>query len=56
MIVKAIWEFDFDTEDLDPEFIDIPGLAKEMTRRELDYILERNELCGDDFEYVVEES
>lgn len=55
MIVKAIWEFDVDTTDLDPEFINIPGLAKDLTKRELQYCLDRNELCADDFEYVVEE-
>jgi hypothetical protein len=56
MLVKAIWEFDVDTEDLNPEFIDIPLLAKELTQRELDYLIKHNQLDAEDFEYIVEES
>lgn len=55
MKVKVIWEFDVDTTDLDPKFVDIPGQAKDLTKRELQCCLDKNELCADDFEYVVEE-
>jgi len=54
MIVKAIWEFDADVEDFDPEFVDIYGLAKSSAKRDLADCLERNILCADDFEYVIE--
>jgi hypothetical protein len=53
MIVRAIWEFDADVEDFDPEFINIVGLAKDSAKRELAYVLERNELSAEDFEYEV---
>ena len=53
MRVRAIWEFDVDTDDLDPKCIDIPGLAKDLTKRELAYSLERSTIDADDFEYVV---
>lgn len=55
MIVKAIWEFDADVTDLDPEFINIIGLAKDSAKRDLQYCLDKNMLCADDFEFVVEE-
>lgn len=55
MIVKAIWEFDVDTEDLDEKFIDIKGLAKDLTQREMKYLLEHNEITDEDFVYTVEE-
>lgn len=53
MIVKATWEFDVDTSDLDPGFIDIPGFAKDATMRELAYLLENKEIAAEDFEYRV---
>ena len=55
MKVKAIWEFDVDVEGLDPEQIDIPGIAKDVTRTELIYLLRKQELIADDFEYIVDE-
>ena len=56
MIVKASWEFDVDVEGLDPEWIDIPELAKDLTRRELKDLLSKRELTEEDFEYTVEEA
>ena len=55
MKVKAVWEFDVDISDLDPEFIDIPALAKDLTKREMQDLLLNNIITEDDFEYVVEE-
>lgn len=55
MLVKVIWEFDADVEDFDPEFVNIVGLAKDSAKREMQYVLDNNKLCADDFEYVVEE-
>lgn len=56
MKVRAIWEFDVDTEDFDPKYVDIPGLAKELTERELEYNLQNGLVKASDFEYeVVEE-
>lgn len=54
MKVRAIWEFNADVEDFDPEFINIVGLAKDSAKRELEYLLKHNELCAEDFEYVVD--
>lgn len=53
MIVKATWMFAVDTSDLDPKFIDIPGLAKDLTMRELAHLLETKEITAEDFEYNV---
>ena len=47
MKVKAIWEFEVDTEDLDEEFVDIKGLAKDLTQREMEYLLEHKEISAD---------
>lgn len=55
MKVKAIWEFDFDTEGLDPMQTDIPGLAKDTTRYELTYLLRNRDIIADDFKYVVDD-
>ena len=54
MKVKAIWEFEVDTEDFDEEFVDIKGLAKDLTQREMEYLLEHKEILADDFSYEVE--
>ena len=54
MKVKAIWEFDVDVEGLDPKQIDIPGMAKDVTRCELAYLLRKHDIVADDFEYVVD--
>ena len=35
MKVKAIWEFEVDTEDFLEEFVDIKGLAKDLTQKEM---------------------
>ena len=51
MKIKATWEFDVDTSDFDPKFIDILGLAKDLTQKELAYLLERGLLDAADFEY-----
>jgi hypothetical protein len=57
MRVKAVWEFEVDTEDFDPKFVDIEGLAKDLTQREMEYLLEHKEISAEDFSYeVVEEN
>lgn len=53
MRVLVTWEFDADVEGLDTKFVDIPGLAKDLTKRELDYLLSNGGLTADDFEYAV---
>ena len=55
MIVKVVWEFDADVEDLDTKFVDIFGLAKDSAKRELQHMLENNELCAEDFTYEMED-
>ena len=57
MIVRAVWEFDVDVNDLNPKFIDIPGLAKDLTMRELGYLMDTGEISAADFTYeIVEET
>lgn len=53
MKVTATWEFDVDVSDLDPNFVDISGLAVDLTRRELKDLLEKRQLTEGDFEYRV---
>ncbi len=54
MKVKAVWEFEADVEDLDGEFVDKGGLAKDLTRLELAVLLDKHDISADDFKYVVE--
>ena len=54
MKVKAIWEFDFNDTDLDEEFVNIKEFAKVCTEKEMEYLLEHNEINANDFEYVVD--
>ena len=51
--VKAVWEFEVDTEDFDEEFVDIIGLAKDLTKTEMKSMLDNNELSEEDFTYEV---
>lgn len=53
MKVRAVWEFDVDTEGLDPKFVDIPGVAKDLTKAELEYVIKRGLLTTDEFEFSV---
>lgn len=55
MIVQAIWEFDVDTADFDPKHIDVKGLALDLTKRELECVLSKNEITADDFIYKIKE-
>ncbi len=55
MKVKAIWEFDVDVEGLDPEQIDIPGVAKDVTRCELACLLKKQDIVADDFTYSIDD-
>ena len=54
MKVRAIWEFEVDIEDLDEEFVDIKGLAKDLTQREMEYLLQNQEIEADDFSYEID--
>ena len=54
MKVKAIWEFEVDTEDFMEEFVDIKGLAKDLTQREMENLLQNQEISAEDFSYEVE--
>ena len=51
MKIRAVWEFEVDTDWLDPTFIDIPGLAKDLTKRELADMLGKGQLTAEDFQY-----
>ena len=52
--VKAIWEFEVDTEDFSEEFVDIKGLAKDLTQREMENLLQNQEILAEDFSYELE--
>lgn len=45
--VKASFEFDVEVEDLDPNQIDIRGLAIDLTKKEV------NTLSSEDFDYTI---
>lgn len=56
MIVKATYtfEFDVDTSSMDPKFVNIEELSKDLTKRELDSMIANNEITSDDFTIVVD--
>lgn len=54
MKVKAIWEFEVDTEDFSEEFVDVKGLAKDLTQREMGILLQNQEISAEDFSYKLE--
>ena len=54
MKVKAIWEFEVDTEDFMEEFVNIKGLAKDLTQREMENLLKNQEISSEDFSYEIE--
>lgn len=55
MLVKAVYEFEFDADvsDFDADSVDIVGLAEELTRREVQSMLDGGEIMASDFEYRV---
>ena len=55
MKVKVIWEFEFDDTGFDPKFVDIPGLAKDSAKRDIQGLIDRGMLCAEDFEYITED-
>lgn len=54
MKVRAAWEFEVDTECFDSKFVDVEGLAKDLTKAEMKSLLDNNELSEEDFTYEVE--
>ena len=54
MKVKAIWEFEVDTEDFMEEFVNIKELAKDLIQREMENLLHNQEISAEDFSYEVE--
>lgn len=54
MKVKAIWEFDVDIDGFDTRSVDIKGLAEDLTKREMEFLLQNRDLQADDFDYEVE--
>lgn len=54
MLVKAVWEFEVDTEDFDGRFVDVKGLAKDLTKTEMENLLQNQEISSEDFSYEVE--
>lgn len=54
MKVKVIWEFDADVEDYDPKFVDVEGLAKDSAKREMEFMIDNNDITAEDFEYEID--
>lgn len=55
MLVRAVYEFEFDVDvsDFDADSVNIVGLAEDLTRFEVQSMLDGGEITGDDFEYRV---
>ena len=53
MKVLVTWEFEADVEHIDPKWVDICRLAKDLTKNEVAYMLEHKQMTADDFEYAV---
>ena len=54
MIVKIVYELDIDTTDFDPKFIDVCGMAKDLSKLEMKSLLDNKHLEAEDFTYVIE--
>lgn len=54
MKVKAIWGFEVDTGDFLEDFVDVKGLAKDLTMREMGNLLQNQEISAEDFSYELE--
>ena len=53
MKVRVTWEFDADVEDYNPRYVNVPELAKELTKNELASRILNGDVTIDDFEYSV---
>jgi len=53
--VQATWEFEVDVGAFNPKFVDIPGLAFDLTKKELKDKLNKKELTAEDFSYAIVE-
>lgn len=56
MTVIAFWAFDVDTSDFDPKYVDISNLAIDLTKRELQSLLDSGDFNAEDFAYMVKEN
>ena len=54
MLVKAVWEFKVDADDFSEEFVDVKELAKDLTQREMENLLQNQKISAEDFSYEVE--
>ena len=55
MQVRAtyIFNFDADVDDIDPEYVDIKGLAIDLIKGELSYLLKNQEVNIEDFDFEI---
>ena len=53
MVVKVFWAFDVDISDFDPEFVEIEGLAIDLTKKEVQYLLDNEKISAEDLAYEV---
>lgn len=49
---RYVFEFEADVEGIDPKYVDITGLAKESTIRELESIVRNGDLSIEDIEIL----
>lgn len=54
MKVRATWEIDIDTDDIDPEFVEIKLFAIDLAKRELQQSLDNEAIEADDFTFELE--
>ena len=54
--VIAFWAFEVDTSDFDPKYVDVSSLAIDLTKRELQSLLDSGDFDAEDFAYMVKEN
>lgn len=52
MTIRASWDFDVDTSEIDGKFVDIEGMAKDACKRELSKVMVEPDIA-EDFKYEV---
>lgn len=53
MLVKAIYEFEPDTSDIDDRFVDKKGISEDWAKEELKDMLKKGEITVEDFDFTV---
>lgn len=53
--IQAIWEFEADITDINPNQVNTEKLAVELTQKELDYQIKHHNITANDFHYQIKE-